>query len=257
MRRRVGLALGALALLIVVFALLIGRGSPTLPPLDELFRTGELRFAVDASNPPFALINAAGELDGMEIAIARAIAAEVRLPARLIPHGYDGLYDALRSGQVEAVIAALPVDPARLNEVNYSQPYFDAGLVLVSERITSMHELPDYTLAVEYGSISDAEARRWLRRVAAFTLTHHDSAQAALDAARTGTADAALVDAISARLYQREHGDWGVQVTLVQALPYAVITRAGEPAISVYIDNALTTLRVSGALDAIIGAWLE
>lgn len=247
---------GLLAILLALAAVR-QQSRAVLPPIDELFRGGELRFAVDASNPPFASTNENGELAGLEIDIAHAVAAEIGLPARLIPHGYDGLYDALKTGQVDAVIAALSVDPARLNEVNYSQPYFDAGLMLVSGAgIASMAALPGRTLAVEYGSEADAEARRWLRRVAAFEIQRHSTANAALTAVWAGTTDAALVDTVTLRLYQQNNRTWSTTITRVTSRPYAIVTRAGEPAMSVYIDRALVTLQENGALAAILDDWL-
>ena len=66
------------------------------------------------------------------------------------------MYDALKTDQVDALIAGLLIDLTRLKDVHYSQPYFNAGLVLVSDKgLTRMEDLPGHSLAYEFGSEAD------------------------------------------------------------------------------------------------------
>lgn len=247
-----------LAVLAAVLALALVRraanGPP--PPLRELFPYGALRVGVDASSPPFA--DAQGDtLEGLNIDLARELGARLGLPVQFVNLGYDGLYDALKSDQVDALIANLPIDLTRLKDVHYSQPYFNAGLVLVSnEGLTRMDDLPGRRLAYEFGSEADTQARAWLRRVLPFEQRPYELPRYALDAVRLGDADAALVDAAAARLYLRDHSDWSASIGQVTDSLYAVATQSRRPQISVVISDALQSLIDDGTLYAILDRWL-
>jgi polar amino acid transport system substrate-binding protein len=263
--RRIGLVALVLAVNVWVWLLAgvlytlrwyaVTRPATTTP---ELFPYGELRVGIDASFPPFGVATA-DDLFGLDVDIARELGERLDLPVRFVNLGYDGLYDSLRVDQVDVLISALLIDPLRHNEVHYSTPYFNAGLVLVSavgSEFDSMATMPDHALAYQYGSLADAEARRWLRRVLPFETRPYELTEYALDAARLGEADAALVDAISARLYLREYPDWDVQQHYVADNWLALATRRDKTSKWIAINEALHSLIEDGTLEMLIDEWL-
>jgi ABC-type amino acid transport substrate-binding protein len=119
-----------------------------------------------------------------------------------------------------------------------------------------MEEMPGHKLAYEFGSEADTEARTWLRRVLPFETRPYETPRDALDAVRLGDADAALVDAVSARLYLRAHTDWSATSHYVTDNLYAVATQSRRPEISVAINDALQALLDNDTLNQIINRWL-
>ncbi|MDL1900167.1 amino acid ABC transporter substrate-binding protein [Anaerolineae bacterium CFX9] len=226
------------------------------PTPEQLLPYGELRIGVDGSYPPYSLFSG-GELQGMEIDLGRAVAEQIGMPVRFMPLGFDGLYDALLTDRVDLLLAALAPDPARTDVIAYTDPYLTNGLILVSsDNISSMQDMAGLSLAVEYGSEAHAEAARWLRRIAHFeTLTYRNEA-AALDAARLGLADAALVDALSSRLYFREHAGWDAQAAFVTRQPVVGALRHDRGALVRLINRALADLDAQGMLEQIRARWL-
>lgn len=227
-------------------------------PVRQIFPYGELRIGVDASNPPFAVATA-DDLFGLEIDLGRALAERIGIPLRFVNMGYDGLYDAIRADQVDIVISTLIVDSLRTGDVRYTRPYFDAGYVLVStseNRIEAMSALPGRALAYEFGSEADALARLWLRRVNPFETRAYEMPGYALDAVRLGEADAALVDATSARLYLRAHDRWPALLSYVTHNPYVIASRIDRWQTWATIDQALQALEADGSMAEIIARWL-
>lgn len=244
--RRVALAaVIVLILAVVLFVLRWTSIERAGPPLRAIFPYGEMRVGIDASFPPFAV--AIGDaFSGLDVDLARAIGERLGVPVRFVNLGYDGLYDALRVDQVDVLISALVIDPSRRDDVLYTTPYFNAGLVLVSDidsPFATMDAMPGHALAFEFGSLADAEARKWLRRVLPFETRPYELTEDALDAVRLDEADAALVDAISARLYLRDHPGWQAQVNAVTDTWYAAATR---------IDRGQTWAAISHSIDALI-----
>jgi polar amino acid transport system substrate-binding protein len=219
-----------------------------------------LRVGLDPTYPPFETADD-GELRGLDVDLARALAAELGLEAQFVYFGYDGLYDALLSNQVDVLISALVVAPERTRDFAYSTPYFNAGLVLVTREETDapemMEEMAGRTLAVELGSQGHVEATTWERRLADLTVRPYNSPDEALAAVVNGEAEAALVDQVSGRLFRQQQPGLIIAGEPITDESYAVVVRAEEVMLLSKIDEALTSLRERGELEEIIGRWLE
>jgi arginine/lysine/histidine transporter system substrate-binding protein len=228
------------------------------PPVKELFPYGEMRVGVDASYPPFAVATA-DNLFGLDIDLGRAVAERMGVPIRFVNMGFDGLYDSLKADQVDVVISALLMDASKTNEVRYTFPYYNAGLVLVSNSnrpAADMQDLGGHSLAYEFGSEADIVARSWLRRIPAFETLPYELPEYALEAVRFNEADAALTDATSARLYMREYPDWAATRVDVTNSFYAMAVRVDRGRTWDAINNVLQSLADDGTLAQIIERWL-
>jgi polar amino acid transport system substrate-binding protein len=221
--------------------------------------SGVLRVGVDPTFPPFAL--AEGDvIEGIDVDLARAVAGELGLEAQFTYFGYDGLYDALTTGQVDALISALVIAPERTKEVAYTAAYYDAGQVLIvpeaSAGIEDMADLYDRTLAVELGALGHVEALEWQSRLGGLTIDTYPGVVEALAAVRAGEANAALVDSVGGRLALRDQStDEPRLVRLpkpVLSEPYAIAVRIEDEGLREALDEALARLKTTGTLEAII-----
>ena len=165
-------------ILLILAALLIPLLWFLLAPHDDgslaqIRRRGTLQVGLDASFPPFETIDANGQIVGLDVDIARAIAADLGVEAEFVNIGFDGLYDALLARRVDFIISGLPYDPHWTQDVAYSTNYFNAGQVLVTRAdepaINTVEDLAGHTVAVEWGSQAEMEARRLARELAANT----------------------------------------------------------------------------------------
>ncbi|MFQ3536901.1 MAG: ABC transporter substrate-binding protein [Aggregatilineales bacterium] len=221
---------------------------------------GVLIVGMDTSYYPFAVMH--GEaISGLDVDIALEVARRLGLRLQVAPMGVDGLYDALHTGIVDMLIAALPLDPFRLDTFVYTRPYLDGGYFLISEdqRYQRMAELDGKILAVEYGSIGDEQARRWQRRLRALSVQRHTEPSAALVAVAEGRADAALVDHLTARLWLREHSQTrlGIAAEPIYSEGYRIVLRARDLALAGKVAAALESMAADGALRDILAKWLD
>lgn len=230
---------------------------------ERIRESGVLRVGVDPTFPPFAL--AEGDaVEGIDIDLARALAEELGLRVSFSYFGYDGLYDALTTGQVDALISALVIVPERTKEIAYSAAYFDAGQYLVvgsSSGILEMADLNGRTLAVELGALGHVEALNWKSRLNNLTVETFGSVNEALGAVSSGLADAALVDSVGGHLFLADPSNDGLHLVLLPTPvipePYAIAIRIDDRVLKEKLDAALGRLDESGHLDAIIGRWLD
>lgn len=228
------------------------RLGPTLSPSTAL-RTGP---STGSGHRPSSALRAGA--DGSSVAEGVEVQFVANLP-------YDGLYDALTADRVDVVISALVINPARMADFAYSTSYFDAGQVLVvregesridgGDKRHPMADLSEHTLAVEFGTRGDQEARRWERRLADLTVEPCQTAAEALAKVAAREADAALVDHVSALAATKTFGLVIVGEAVVEE-PYAVATRRDSPRLLRAINEALAEMEADGTLGALSDKWL-
>lgn len=227
---------------------------------EQVQAAGVLRVGLDPTYPPFETADDGG-LRGLDVDLARALAADLGLRAEFVFLGYDGLYDALATEQVDALISALVVAPERTRDFAYSDSYFNAGQVLVTPAaetdIEIMADLDGRRLAVELGSQGHVEATTWARRLPFMQILTYNSAELALAAVTNGPADAALVDQVSGRLYVKEHRELQVSKQTVTLEPYALVVRIEDGVLLEKLNDSLRHLQESGRLAEIVGRWLD
>ncbi len=259
MNKRVRLAL-SLGLLVISSSLLYLFASLTERPADKVkaFPRGIIVVGVDASVPPFASDDGQA-VHGLDIDLAKAIARMIDLPIRFVNIGYYGLYDALISGEVDILISALRVEEARMDDVRYTRHYFDNGLLLVApvdEPVASLDGLAGLKVSYEFGSRADTELRKLEDKNEAATRLPYELPTYALDSLRLEYADAAIVDAITLRLYQRRFTDWNTAERYLSRDHYAIAARRDNRDAWRLVDGTLAALKESGELDKIIAMWL-
>ena len=228
------------------------------PNRNAAFPLGEIIVGVDASYPPFAIDDGVS-LAGLDVDLAKAIAADLDLPVRFVNIGFYGLYDALISGEVDLLISALRIDPSRMDDVRYSQYYFDNGLVLVTPLDTSLPDSNALTgkgIAYEYASSADSQIRGWEAQGVELMRLPYELPQYALDALRLNLADAALVDTTTVQAYQTRYSNWSSAHRYVTHDLFAIAVRHDRIDTLKLVDGALSTLKDSGELARIIDKWL-
>jgi polar amino acid transport system substrate-binding protein len=231
---------------------------------ERVQEAGILRVGLDPTYPPFEVADGGATsagVYGLDVDLAKAIADDLGVEAQFVYFGYDGLYDALGTNQVDVLISALVIIPERTRDFSYSEPYFDAGEILIvpaeNDTIESMADLAGRTLAVELGSLGHVEATEWAKRVVDLEIRPFPTADEALTAVQQGAADAALTDAISGRLFLRENNGLKRLPQSVTVEPFALVVRSEDRQLLTVLNQSLATLQRSGQLDQIEAKWLD
>lgn len=221
--------------------------------------TGVLRVGIDPTFPPFEVVDENGNPFGLDVDLLRAVAADLGVEAQFAYFGYDGLYDALLTGQVDVLASALVVVPERRKDFDYSDSYFNAGEILLvpaESRVEGMADLNGRSLAVELGAYGHVEATTWAKRLPSLTVLPFPSPQEALTAVAEGQADAGLVDSVSGRLFLRDEPRLRRVAEPVTVEPYALVVRIDDQLLLQKLNESLARLESSGALSGIVSQWV-
>ena len=91
----------------------------------------ELVMGTNAEFEPFEFHNDANEVVGFDIEVAYEIADNAGKKLKIEDMNFDSLIPALQSGKVDLVIAGMSVTEERLQNVDFSESYFNASQVII------------------------------------------------------------------------------------------------------------------------------
>lgn len=126
-------------------------------PADDTAADGKTYIiATDTTFAPFEFQNEAGDYVGIDMDLLAAIAEDQGFEYELQYLGFDAAVQALESGQADGVIAGMSITDARKESFDFSDPYFDSGVVMGiaadNEEIKSYEDLAGKKVAVKRGT---------------------------------------------------------------------------------------------------------
>ena len=115
--------------------------APTPPPdIARITARGELRVALHKDDaPPFFFRGPDGRLDGLDVALARDIAARLGVELRFVRDAetYDALVDRVASGEADVAISLLSRTLPRALRVRFTRPYAQLHQALLINRLST------------------------------------------------------------------------------------------------------------------------
>ncbi len=229
-----------------------GIRDPTLLGIKE---RGKILMGTSADYPPMESIDDAGEIVGFDVDLAREIAAHlgVSLETKNIP--FDNLFDALKGGEVDMVIAAVTITPKRTQELGLSDPYFSSGMVIVTkledESIKSAGDIQGKKVGVQKGTTQLEEAEKYNALVVPYEL--NDPLPGDLAA---GKIDAFIVDLFTARDFVRKNPEIKIAGEPITPEFYGVVVNKEDEALLAEINQVIRNLKETGKLKELQDKWI-
>jgi glutamine transport system substrate-binding protein len=116
----------------------------------------ELRVGVDTDFAPFEFKGKDGKYTGFDVDLWDAIAKRLNLKYKLIPMDFEGLIPALTTENLDLALAAIFIKSSREKVIDFSHPYFRAGLKVMvrseNQDIKGPEDLKGKVVAVKTGT---------------------------------------------------------------------------------------------------------
>ena len=93
-----------------------------------------IKIATESSYKPFSYTDADGKLIGYEIELVDALCTQMKADCEVISQDWDGLIPGLNAQKFDAVIAGMSITPERQEVVEFSDPYFHTGIILIGKK---------------------------------------------------------------------------------------------------------------------------
>jgi arginine/lysine/histidine/glutamine transport system substrate-binding and permease protein len=206
--------------------------------------------------PPFESMNASGEFEGFDIDLMNAIGEKAGKTVEFESLQFDGLIAALQGGAIDAAISGMTITEERAEAVDFSDPYFKAGLAIAVTKgttdITTLDDLKGKRIAVQIGTTGATTAEG----IADAEVTTFESAPLALQELANGNADAVINDA-PATLEAIKTGnlpDIEVVGELLTEESYGIALPKGSENVAA-VNAALSELKSDGTYAEIYEKW--
>ncbi|MCB0245934.1 MAG: transporter substrate-binding domain-containing protein, partial [Anaerolineae bacterium] len=227
---------------------------PTAVPMAEL---GTIKVGTNAEYPPFESVDENGNVIGFDIDIMNAIAKAAGFEVEFVNTRWDGIFVALSSGEFDAVASAATITDERKQAVDFSDPYFNAGQVLVVKKgsdITSVDDLAGKRVGVQLGTTGDI----WSSENTQAEVVRYDEVTLAFQALGNGDVDAIINDAPTSADILKANPEIG-GVILGEPFTdefYGIAVNKNRQDVLKAINEGLAAIRASGEYDQIYNAWL-
>ena len=99
--------------------------------LEDVRARGRLRVGFVADQAPYSYFNSAGELVGLDVEMAHALARELSVALELAPVDRGRLAEVLDEGRVDLVMAGVAETTERASRMTFSAPYLDETLAFL------------------------------------------------------------------------------------------------------------------------------
>ncbi|HLY28116.1 MAG TPA: basic amino acid ABC transporter substrate-binding protein [Aggregatilineales bacterium] len=168
--------------------------------LKQCATGGTITVGSDATYPPFESVNqTTGKIEGFDVDLLTAIGAKEGFTLDMHNALFDTIFTALSYGQYDVVISASTITYDREQTVNFSNPYFDAGQVIVLRKadigkIKTPDDLAGKTVGVQAGT-TGADAAHAIKNTKA--VQEYKTAPEAFQALANGDLDAVVNDSVT------------------------------------------------------------
>ena len=128
-----------------------------------------LKVGMSGTQPPMNMVNRDGAIMGMDVDLARALAAAMRVQLEIKPMPFGDLMTALEKGQVDMIISGMSITAERTEKVSFVGPYMMSGksILTKSSVIAGISESKDVNRKdLKLAALTNSTSASFVRTVA-------------------------------------------------------------------------------------------
>jgi polar amino acid transport system substrate-binding protein len=234
------------------------------PTMDRINESGVLRVGVTGGQPPFNMKTKSGEIIGMEIDLASALASSMGVKVEFVQKDFAQLLAAVEKGDIDIALSGLTMTSERNRRVAFAGPYFISGkgLITTSASLAKADDPSDigagsFTLVALDGSTSyDLLAQAKAKESKLVAVKNYDKG---IEMVISGKADAMLADFPICLVAALQNPDAGIQ-GVIAPLTFEPLGGAvsGDDALFLnLVDNYFDALEGTGLMAMLRAKWFE
>jgi ABC-type amino acid transport substrate-binding protein len=245
--RFAAVAVAALALVATLASAAAAQGT-----LETVKKRGKLIAGVKTDFPPFGTIDAAGKNVGFDVDVAHLFARTLfndENQVDLVAVTSGNRIPFLQSGKIDVIIATVTITDERRQVVEFSEPYFMSGSLLLVPKASTAKSLDDMagkTVAVVQGAIQDKDVEQLQPKA---NRVKFGKVSEAVLAVKGGRADAYVHDDIVILSLAKENPDLKAVGTPFVPRPYGIAVRKGDVEFVKWINEQLARMKRDGTYD--------
>jgi polar amino acid transport system substrate-binding protein len=225
---------------------------------DGLVRSGTLTACSDTPYEPFEFEGTDGQQTGYDIDLLRDLAQDANLTLTVKDLPFDGILGSLAAGDCDVVASAVTITDERKQQVDFSDPYFDADQSLLvnagdKAKYAKLEDLTGQRIGVQSGTTGETYANE--HKPSGATIVSFEDADA-MFAAMTSKDVVALLQDFPVNAYRAQKDDaFAVTETFPTGEHYGYAVAKGKAAIVTFLNEGLQRLRDDGRFDEVFAKY--
>ena len=216
---------------------------------------GKLTMATNATFPPYEMTTDAGDIEGIDVETAQAIADKLGLELQIDDMDFDAALLSVQQGKADIVMAGVTVTDERKAVMDFSDSYatgIQSIIVPEGSDIASPDDLAGKKIGTQRGTTGYIYCTDDFGEDA---VVAYDSGLTAVQALNNGQVDAVVIDNAPAKEYVAANPGLKVLETSYAEEDYAIGMAKGSSLEDV-VNAALEELKADGTLQSIVDKYI-
>ena len=242
----------------------IGAGHSATPTLDRINKAGVMRIGVSGGQPPFSMTARSGDVIGLDVDLANAMASSMGVRAEFVVMAFADLIPAVEAGTIDVALSGLSMTTERNRRVAFAGPYFlsGKGLLTTSAALAKVDETSDlqgggpHTFVALKGSTSFDLIESLGGGVKAVAVADY---AAGIQQVINGKADGMVADYPVCVVALFQHPDAGLE-SVISPFTFEPLGAAVAPNDALFLNlvqNYMNTLEGIGLMGLLRAKWFE
>jgi len=215
--------------------------------------------ATDATFPPMEMVDRNKQIVGFDIDLLNAAAKEAGFKVEFKNTAWDGIFAGLPAGKYDAVISSVTITPERLKVYDFSEPYINAGQVLVvakTLKVNSLAQMKGKKVGAQIGTTGAMETKK-----AGVELKTYDEIGLAFADLAAGRIQGVVIDTPVAADYALQKAEYKDKLKIATAPftqeQYGVVVKKGNKEVLDLINKGIKAVKAKGLDKQIEKKWLK
>lgn len=225
----------------------------------DIKKKGEITIGMLVDFPPYGTTNAQNQPDGYDADVARLLAKDWGVKVNLVAVTGPNRIPFLLTNKVDLLVASLAITPERAKQVQFSQPYAAATVILYGSKkanIKTPADLKGQRIGVARASTQDVA----LTAVApeGTEIRRFDDDASGMQALISGQIDAlGCSTTVAAQIAKRVPPDTYEQKLVLRQQVMGIVMRPGQDELLKNVDEFVAKNTANGELNKLYQKWLQ
>jgi polar amino acid transport system substrate-binding protein len=252
-------AMASFVALILIFASVAL--SPALSPALAADKAKTITVATDATWPPMEMVDANKKIVGFDIDFLKAVAKEAGFKVVFKNTAWDGIFAGIEAGKYDAIISSVTITDERKKTMDFSDPYINAGQVLVVPKTDKATKVVADLKGKKAGAQIGTTGAMEIKKASGVELKSYDEIGLAFEDMASGRIAAVVCDTPVAANYALQRKEYKDKFKIVgQAFTeehYGIVVKKGNKELQALLNRGIKAVKDKGLDKPIMKKWLR